>query len=247
MRTCHAAASAARMVAMIRFTLFGIPVSIHPSLWLTLAVLGGVLGTTSMLHLFSVCLFVIAGFFCLLCHEMGHALVGRYFGGGTPCIYLAWLGGDCTNTEARMTRLQGVLMTAAGPLASLLLGGIVTLLLGLYVGNMQTGGYFALNFIFGVIPLEAWDCGSRLALLFFTYLLQVSFWWSLLNLIPVFPLDGGQIMHGLMSSPRRVHVISLGIACVLGVLFGLLGCWLMTAFMVWLAVLNYNFLRQAPY
>lgn len=232
---------------MIRFSLFGIPVSIHPSLWLTLAVLGGVLGTSSMVHFLSVCLFVIAGFFCLLCHEMGHALTGRYFGGGEPRIYLAWLGGDCNNPRARMTRRQGVIMTAAGPGASLLMGLLGILGLCGYVGDVVVGLSLAVDFVFGIMPPEAEQFGSRLALIFFLYLIEVSFWWSVLNLIPVFPLDGGQILNGLMRSPRQVHSISLCIAGVLALLFVVLGVWLMSVLMVMLAVLNYHFRRQAPY
>lgn len=232
---------------MIRFTLFGVPVSIHPSLWLTLAVLGGALGAGSMIHLLSVCLFVIAGFFCLLCHEMGHALVGRRFGGGEPRVYLAWLGGDCNNPRARMTRMQGVIMTAAGPLASLALGLLALGLLCVYVGNTATGLSLGMDFMFGIMPQEAADLGSPLALFFFLYLIEVSFWWSVLNLIPVFPLDGGQILNGLMRSPRQVHAISLAIACLLSLFFLVLGVWLMAILMVMLAVLNHNFRRQAPY
>lgn len=232
---------------MIRFSLFGIPVSIHPSLWLTLAVLGGMLGADSWLHVLSVCLFVIAGFFCLLCHEMGHALVGRRLGGGEPRVYLAWLGGDCNNPRARMTRLQGVVMTAAGPGASLLLGLAAAAALCVYVGGAATGLALATNFMFGIMPPGAEQYGSPLALFFFLYLIEVSFWWSVLNLIPVFPLDGGQILNGIMHSPRQVHSISLCIAALLTLLFVLLGVWLMAVLMVMLAVLNYNFRRQAPY
>ena len=99
---------------MIRFTLFGVPVSIHPTLWLTLAVLGRIFAVTSMVDLICVLLFIISAFVVLLAHEMGHALVGRRLGGGQPSVYLAWLGGDCTNETARLTRWQGVMMTAAG-------------------------------------------------------------------------------------------------------------------------------------
>lgn len=235
------------MQKMIRFTLFGVPVSIHPSLWLTLAVLGGALGTSSMIHLLSVCLFVIAGFFCLLCHEMGHALVGRRFGGGEPRIYLAWLGGDCNNPRARMTRMQGVIMTAAGPGSSLALGVLAAAVLCCYVGDLTTGVQLAADFMFGIMPPGAEQFGSLLALFFFLYLIEVSFWWSILNLIPVFPLDGGQILNGLMHSPRQVHGISLAIACLLTLLFGLLGVWLMAILMVMLALLNHHCFRRAPY
>ena len=112
---------------MIRFTLFGVQVSIHPTLWLTLAILGRAYCVSSVVELMSALLFIVSAFVILLAHEMGHALVGRRLGGGYPCVYLAWLGGDCTNETARLTRMQGVVMTAAGPLASLAVGVIAYL------------------------------------------------------------------------------------------------------------------------
>lgn len=232
---------------MIRFSLFGVPVSIHPSLWLTLAVLGGMLGADSWIHALSVCLFVIAGFFCLICHEMGHALVGRYFGGGEPRIYLAWLGGDCNNPRARMKRWQGVVMTAAGPGASLALGVLAAAALCLYVGDVAGGLSLAGNFMFGIMPPGAEQYGALLALFFFLYLIEVSFWWSMLNLIPVFPLDGGQILNGLLRSPRQVHSISMGVACLLVLFFAVLGVWLMAILMALMAVMNGYSRSQAPY
>ena len=51
---------------MIRFTLFGVPVSIHPTLWLTLAILGRIFAVTSMVDLICVLLFVISAFVVLL-------------------------------------------------------------------------------------------------------------------------------------------------------------------------------------
>ena len=51
---------------MIRFTLFGVQVSIHPTLWLTLAILGRAFCVSSMVELLSVLLFIVAAFVVLL-------------------------------------------------------------------------------------------------------------------------------------------------------------------------------------
>lgn len=66
-------------------------------------------------------------------------------------------------------------------------------------------------------------------------------------MLPVFPLDGGQIMHGLMDSPRRMHFLSLLFACLLTAGSIVMGLWLITALMVVLAFLNYRCCQQAPY
>lgn len=232
---------------MIRFSLFGVPVSIHPTLWLTLAILGGAIGITCMAEFLSVALFIIAAFICLLVHEMGHALVGRRLGGGHPQVYLAWLGGDCSNEDARLTRLQGVVMTAAGPLATVLLAVVATLVLGLYLGDMSLALSLASYFVVGKLPADALSLCPPMAMFFFFYVVEVACWWTVLNMLPIFPLDGGQIMHGLMKSPRRMHTISLAAACVLTAFFVVVGMWLMAVFMVLLACLNHRFRQQAPY
>ena len=86
-----------------------------------------------------------------------------------------------------------------------------------------------------------------MGLAFFRCLIQVCFWWTLLNLIPVFPLDGGQIMHGLMRSSHTMHVVSLTVALLLVMLFIVFNFWLMAALMGFLAYINYRGLQQAPY
>ena len=232
---------------MIRFSLFGVPVSVHPTLWVTLALLGGALGITGLADLMSVLLFILAGFVCLLMHEMGHALVGRRLGGGHPEVYLAWLGGDCSNEDARLTRMQGVIMTAAGPAASLLLALITVSVLCAYVGNVQLGLLIAINFCLGYMPLEVYEAFPHLPMIFFMYMIEVAVWWTILNLLPIFPLDGGQIMHGLMRSPRQMHAISLAVACVLCAVCLVSGLWLMAIFMVLLACLNHRCRSHAPY
>lgn len=232
---------------MIRFSLLGVSVSIHPSLWLTLSVLGGLLSSTGVQDLLSVSLFVVSGFTCLLFHEMGHALIGRCFSGNVPSVHLAWLGGDCTHEGVNFTRMQGVMMTLAGPFASLSLGVASALLLCVYVSDFSFGLYLSRYFLFNVIPGESLLEFSYMPLVFFCNMIAVSFWWTVLNLLPIFPLDGGQIMHGLMRSPRLMHSVSLYVAVTLSLVFSVLGMWIACLFMAALSVLNYRFRQIAPY
>ncbi len=200
---------------------------------------------TSTLELMSALLFIISAFAILLAHEMGHALVGRFLGGGHPSVYLAWLGGDCTNENARLTRMQGVVMTAAGPLASLAVGLLAYLGLCFYIGSLEQGTLLSFSFALGMMPAEAVMNYPVLVMFLFFYLIEVSCWWTLLNILPIFPLDGGQIMQGLMKSRRQMHAISLAVAVVLVLAFGSLGLWLLTIFMVLLAILNYKLYHEA--
>jgi Zn-dependent protease len=93
------------------------------------------------------------------------------------------------------------------------------------------------------MPAEAVMMHPPLAMFLFFFLIEVSCWWTVLNLLPVFPLDGGQIMQGLMKSPSRVHSISLGVALAVAALALVVHLWLLCIFMGLLAVLNHK-LRQ---
>ena len=200
---------------------------------------------SSVMDLLCVLLFILAGFVVLLVHEMGHALVGRWLGGGYPCVYLAWLGGDCTNETARLSRMQGVVMTLAGPFASLLVGVLAYVALCLYVGRFAVGTVYATCFALGSLPAEAVLTYPALTMFLFFFLIEISCWWTVLNMLPIFPLDGGQIMQGLMKSGSQVYAISLASAVVMTAVSAVLGAWLLMIFMVLLAVLNHKFYQES--
>ena len=231
---------------MIRFRLFGIPVSIHPSLWLTLAAVG-LLSVSGVSLLPGVLLFAIAGFLCLFVHEMGHALISRALGGGEPAVYLGWLGGGCSNERAVLTRWRGVAMTVAGPAASLLLALLSYLLLSAYVHGFDHGAILSLNFLVGLMPSEYVSLYPSMGLAVFKFLIQISVWWSLLNLLPIFPLDGGLIMHGLMRSPHTMHLVSVTCAALCTTAFIAMSAWFLVLLMLCLGFLNFRCLRHSPY
>lgn len=84
--------------AMLHFRLFGVPVAIHPSVWIVLAILGGGLHVNNAAGLLPIGLFVIAGFISLLAHEFGHALVGKWLCGNQVSIELAYMGEHAIST-----------------------------------------------------------------------------------------------------------------------------------------------------
>lgn len=238
---------------MVRFRLFDIPVSISPSLWLVLALLGGGMELADASDLMPIAIFVIAGFVSLLIHEMGHALVGRALGGGHPQIHLSYLGGVCHNPDGRWTRAGGIAMTAAGPLAALAAGLLAVLLLGALLHDVP----LAFRFAWTVLP-HVWIAqadalalansglhGAFLELIWDTAF--VSFWWSVLNLLPVYPLDGGQIMGGLMHSARRLHMWSLVIAILCLALSLMYGMLLPALFMVYFGIFNFKAMQASSF
>ena len=57
-------------------------------------------------------------------------------------------------------------------------------------------------------------------------LLYVNFFWSLLNLLPVFPLDGGQITRAILEQrdPQLGRLRALRVSIAVSVLFAGLAC-----------------------
>src|SRR5579859_6601187 len=71
----------------LNFSLFGIPVRVHPLFWVVMAVLGWSAREPKLIFLFVVCAFV-----SVLIHELGHALTAKFFG-SQPHIVLYAFGG----------------------------------------------------------------------------------------------------------------------------------------------------------
>lgn len=180
---------------MIRFSIFGIPVEVQPFFWLSLVILGGVGGADTPTELFRIILFVLAGFISVLTHELGHALTARAFGANTA-ITLQMFGGYASYSGVRMSRLKGFLITAAGPAIQITLGLLVLLLLET-IPRMSINGYYFLRMLQGI-----------------------SFFWAILNLLPVLPLDGGQMLNAILG-PNRIK-ITLWVTIIVAVSVGLL-------------------------
>lgn len=207
---------------MIRFTLFGIPVEIHPFFWVILAMLGGVLGADTSTALLEVCLFVLAGLVSILVHEFGHALTGRKLGGGHASILLWSFGGLATNRGGRFTRNQLLAMVAAGPGAGFAFLLVILAVLSAFFGLADTLSMSGLM-LFGRKP----EFQSLELILFLSHkplvadliysLLQINFWWGVINLLPVLPLDGGRIAELFVRPQKRVFQIGLVTSAIVAV------------------------------
>ena len=73
---------------MLRFRLFGIPVSVEPWFWVMAFVLGRGLDIRDRESLISTVIFAALVFISILVHELGHALSGRWLAGERQSIRL---------------------------------------------------------------------------------------------------------------------------------------------------------------
>jgi len=220
---------------MLRFTLFGIPIVVEPWFWLTMAFLGGGLSALQRNYpgdYLGVILFMMAGFVSVLVHELGHALTGRNRGGGQVWIRLWALGGLAYQQGGQLNRKNRCFMHLAGPGAGLLLAlvGIASLFIIFPTPEavLRLRYYLEYTNIFhqemlGIFP------DNRPIYGFLNSLIWVNVWWSLLNMIPILPLDGGQFIEQIIKSRQKIHQIGMitGACCMLlllymGSIFGLL-------------------------
>jgi membrane-associated protease RseP (regulator of RpoE activity) len=209
---------------MIRFTFFGIPVEIQPWFWVIMALLGsgfGKVGSTANEAL-NIALFVIAGFISIFIHELGHALTGKFYK-ARPFIVLHSFGGIAAFPGSQFTRVQSFLVTFAGPLVQIILGIATFVVIYFSQGLSDSFQGFL------------WDLAS------------ISIFWALLNLIPVFPLDGGQMLFAAMGPKRRrlALQVSIGVAVLASIAMMVSKAYfMMPVFMLYYAYQNYQELRN---
>lgn len=239
---------------IIRFQFLGVWVSIHPFSWVMLAILGGLLDVSDGQSLSRVAIFMVAGMLCLLVHEYGHALVGRRFGMGEPVIQIAGLGGMTYHPFRAFSRVGYFLTVLAGPLATLLPGLLAGLALGLQVGDVAAGLQFACVWPLPVempmsvgmpigLALQAGSLAPSMFLIYSTTML-ISFWWAVLNLLPIFPLDGGRLLGSLLRNERLTCIIGFSLAVVLTIWCALSGSWFNFMIAGYLAWMNWQQLRR---
>lgn len=160
-----------------------------------------------------------AVFISILIHELGHAVAIRKFG-GRCWITLYSFGGLASSDTPRNSREQ-ILISAAGPAAGFLFAGVILALLRLSGADFTWQSW-------SIMPVS--EIGVRnpeLRFLVFQ-LLWINFAWGFLNLLPIYPLDGGQIARELFTqkNPSRGIVQSLWLSVFTGsglVIYALLG------------------------
>ncbi len=217
--------------------LLGIPVVIDPSWtiiavlvwWILFATLAGMDNQTSLPAELAIAgAGTIVFFASLLAHELSHSVVARRRGVGVRRIRLFLFGGVSEIEREAATPADELAITAAGPAASLGLGGLFFLV--------------AL-----AVPARAGALDQAIELL---AALNVAL--AVFNLAPGFPLDGGRVVRALIwratgdyGRATRIAVaggrvvaglLGLGGAALLGLARDVAGVWwLAVAAFLWVA------------
>jgi len=237
----------------LHFSVFGIPVRVHPWFWIVGVLLtsGELLdreATPDLMAALQVLLPWMAAFFLsILIHELGHALVMRFYG-FSPWITLYGFGGLASYSPAARYGSRGlgtfgqVLISAAGPGAGFVLAGVVMGLLLLSGHHVPT--YWLPDFLPWGGPTQI--IGSLPFTRFIGDVLQISIFWGVVNLLPVYPLDGGNIAREILLTlnPRDGIRQSLILSIVAGAAVAALS--LVTLKSWWMALL-FGYLAYASY
>ena len=141
-------------------------------------------------------------FSSILIHELCHSLVAIREGIQIPSITLFFLGGVSEMTSEPKSAGDEFRMAVAGPLSSLVLGGIF---LGLF---------FALR---GLVAVPA----QFVAAVAF-YIGYINVFLGVFNLMPGFPLDGGRVFRSIIWWRSKDFLKATRIASYIGRAFGYL-------------------------
>lgn len=191
--------------------IFGIPTKVEPSFFVISFFLAFSRGSNLPLLLE----WLVVVFVSVLLHELGHALVARKFG-VAPSIKLYSMGGLTSfKTGVNLKPWQHLLISVAGPAAGFLLGGIV--------------------FVSG--PIVLGPNPSPLSAATYSDLLWVNIGWGIFNLLPMLPLDGGNVLLtlGEWISKGKGRVIARVISLIVALGITALALSLRS---IWIAILG---------
>jgi stage IV sporulation protein FB len=208
----------------IRFRFFGIPVRVQPWFWFTSIFMGASRDTGAALIWVGVC------FVSILLHEVGHVIAFRAFGEDAEVVLYSWGGLAVPQRGSRMGTFANTVVSLAGPAAGFCFAGLVA------AAAVIAGARFHLVFHTLVIPSLTASIHSSDPMqsdYLRTYywnvvlndLLFVNVYWGLINLLPVYPLDGGQASRALFvhHNPARGNRRSLQLSVITALAVAVLG------------------------
>lgn len=208
--------------------ILGFPLYVESSILILLLIylfLGAASGARGIV---AALLFAAVAFVSIVVHEMGHALMVRRLGYGDSTIVLHGLGGVC-QWRGSPTRKERILIALAGPGAGLVVGAAALAL---------------------VIPLGLPNEFALRNLVLAILIINIG--WSIFNLLPIWPLDGGHVLRTALQSTNRsnretvklsltVSMITGGLLILAAILFSEIFIVLLVGFIVYS---NYRELQQ---
>lgn len=203
------------------FTAFGIRVRAHASLLIVCGLIllfgfGGFGDTVAMRAQSVTALFAV-----ILLHEFGHCFAARWTGGSADDILMTPLGG-LAMTMARRRPWPTFVTVAGGPAVNVL----ICLLCGLGLYLLGGGWPFTPRQFFESFVKIAMSDGLANVAGYLFWIYSISYALLIFNLLPVFPLDGGQLLQSILWKPLGYYksmILTLNIGLVGAVLMMMVG------------------------
>ena len=172
-----------------------IPVRINVSFF----IMAALIGYLSSQSLVGTLIWIPVVFISIMVHEYGHALTSYAFG-QSPRIELVAFGGLTIPSGPKLSLLKEFVVVLCGPLFGFGLFIIAQLIINT--------GFFTGNLI---------SYGLRVTAL-------VNLFWTVVNLVPVMPLDGGQLLRIICEGIFGIRGVryAVGIGMILSVAFALI-------------------------
>lgn len=185
------------VTAKAHFHVLGIPVRIEPLFWVASVLLAYNLGDARLIVMWVAVVLV-----SVLVHELGHGIALKLFGQPSSIVLHGF--GGLTSSPRTLDRRRSIAVSLAGPVAALAILGIPALVLR----DSDWGTEVAIDYALGDDVFGLWP-----VLFFAAY---VNIWWSIANLLPIRPLDGGNVLTELVGVQKaRVVSVAMGAAAAI--------------------------------
>lgn len=215
------------MSAKPHFRVAGVPVRIEPVFWIVTVFFAFNLQDARLIITWVAVVLV-----SILVHELGHAVALKVYGQQSSIVLHGF--GGVTISQRRLSKVQSIIVSLAGPFTALALLGIPAIL----IRDSEYGASLLRDYATGTSGFGLWP-----VLYFAVY---VNIWWSIANLLPIRPLDGGNVMTELIGiqKARILSIVVGGGAAVWAYLYADRGLRYAALFAAFLAFINFSEYRR---
>src|SRR5262245_46693588 len=183
----------------VRFRLFGVPVRIHPLYWIVTAIFTFPHGGTPV-EMWPILMAIV--FVSLMVHELGHVLAFQRY--RIRAGVVLWGFGGLAVADAAPPRMgQRIFICLAGPGAGFVFAALI------WASNEAT----------------SWRSTSAVTRHMYWALMFINIVWGAVNLLPVWPLDGGRVSEEICRQKRPYNgfALALKISFVVAVIVAVYG------------------------
>jgi stage IV sporulation protein FB len=175
------------------FHILDVPVRVKIWFWVVILLIGGEQRPKALAIWLSVC------FVSILLHELGHVFAVRAFHEEADVVLYHW-GGTTIPRMPLVGWFPRVVVAFFGPLAGFCVAGVALLL----------AGYWGIPVRFshlGFLPAVS----APLQYTLLNTVLWVNVYWGFLNLLPIYPFDGGHAAQAILGR-RKGLILSAALA-----------------------------------